>query len=102
MVTRALLRGRRAHRRRAQGRGQGRDRREHRPVRRDRGRNPAINLKPYAKAVIAAAVAGLTALQAAIADGTIAGTEWVTIALATVGAVAVLLVPNKPANGLLT
>jgi hypothetical protein len=51
----------------------------------------------YAKFIVAAAVAGLTALAAALTDDTVTNAEWVTIGLATLGAVGVFFVPNRPA-----
>jgi hypothetical protein len=57
-------------------------------------------LKPYAKAIIGAAVAGLTALGTALTDDTVTTTEWVAVAVATLTALyAVWRVPNKPAAG---
>ncbi len=52
-----------------------------------------------AKFLVAAATAGLVALGAAVTDGTITAGEWVAIATAAVGAVAVYLVPNRPESG---
>jgi hypothetical protein len=57
-------------------------------------------VKPYAKAVAGAAVAGLSAYGTALADGTVTSGEWVGVALAAVAAgAAVFGVPNKPAPG---
>ncbi|MDQ3577546.1 MAG: hypothetical protein M3443_08075 [Actinomycetota bacterium] len=53
------------------------------------------NLKPYAKTVVAAAIAGLTILHAAITDG-VTGQEWVQIALAVLGVLGVYAATNKP------
>ena len=54
-------------------------------------------LAPYAKAVTAAVVAGLSAAAAALDDETISTQEWVTIAIAFFVALgAVWAVPNKP------
>lgn len=50
---------------------------------------------PYAKAVIGALVAGLTALGTALADGAVSPAEWVGVAIATLGALgAVYAIPN--------
>jgi hypothetical protein len=49
----------------------------------------------YRKAIVATLTAGLLATQVALTDGTgISGSEWVTVALAVLGAVAVYWVPN--------
>jgi hypothetical protein len=52
----------------------------------------------YAKTIVAAAAAGCVALGAALSDDTVTTAEWVTIALACLGALGVYLVPNKPAE----
>lgn len=57
-----------------------------------------MNLKPYAKTVVAATIAGLTALQAAISDDTVTRSEWVAIGLATLTAIGVFFWPNKTAD----
>jgi hypothetical protein len=49
----------------------------------------------YAKFIVAALTAGLIALQTAITDDRITTSEWVTIALAVLGAIGVVIVPNK-------
>lgn len=49
-----------------------------------------------AKFLVAAATAGLVALGAALSDDHVSTAEWVTIAVAAVGAVGVYLVPNRP------
>lgn len=49
----------------------------------------------YLKFLVAAVTAGGVALQVAITDGAVSSAEWVTIVLAGVGAVGVLLIPNK-------
>lgn len=55
--------------------------------------------KPYAKAIVGAAVAGLTALGTALADNEVTGVEWVGVAVATLGALGIVYaVPNKPAE----
>jgi hypothetical protein len=52
-------------------------------------------IAPYAKAVTAALVAGLTALLTALDDGAVSRSEWVTVAVAFLGALgAVWAVPN--------
>ena len=54
--------------------------------------------KPYAKAVIGGAVAGLTALGTALADDKVTTGEWVGVAVATLAALGIVYaVPNKPA-----
>lgn len=59
-----------------------------------------MNLSPYAKAVVATVVAvliaGLTAVSNAITDSKIEPSEWIVIVLAMLGALGVLMVPNKP------
>ena len=61
-------------------------------------------MSQYAKAIVAALTAGLIAAQTAITDGHITSSDWVTIALAALGALAVYAVPNatppqEPAPG---
>lgn len=51
-------------------------------------------MNQYAKAIVAALTAGLIAAQTAIADGGINTSDWITIALAALGALAVYAVPN--------
>ena len=51
----------------------------------------------YAKGLIAAAVVVVTALQAALTDGNVTTEEWRSIVITAVGAVLVVLVPNKQA-----
>ena len=52
--------------------------------------------KPYAKALVGAAVAGLTALGAALADNQVTGVEWVGVAVATLSALGIVYaVPNR-------
>lgn len=60
---------------------------------------PEVTPIKYAKTVVAALVAVLTALYAAVTDNTVTAQEWVTIALAALTAVGVYLVPNKPTTG---
>ncbi|MGW9196043.1 hypothetical protein [Micromonospora chersina] len=58
-----------------------------------------MKLKPYAKAIVGAAVAGLTALGAALTDDQVTTVEWVGVAVATLAALGVVwAVPNKPAE----
>lgn len=50
----------------------------------------------YAKAIIAAVVAGLGTLWTALADGEVIAQEWVSVAIVTLGALAgTYAVPNK-------
>jgi hypothetical protein len=51
-------------------------------------------MNQYAKFAVAAIAAGLVALQTALTDGTVTSAEWVTIAIAVVGALGVWIVPN--------
>jgi hypothetical protein len=46
-------------------------------------------MNQYWKAIIAAATAGLIALQSALTDGGVSSQEWVAIALAALGALGV-------------
>ena len=51
----------------------------------------------YAKAVAGGLAAGVAALTPALADGTVTGAEWLTIAIAVLaGAGIIAVVPNKP------
>lgn len=53
--------------------------------------------KPYAKAITGAAIAGLTTLGTALADGDVTPVEWVAVAIAGLTAMgAVWAVPNRP------
>lgn len=55
-----------------------------------------MKLNPYAKAIVGAAVAGLTALGTALADDQVTATEWVTAAIATLAALGLVwAVPNR-------
>ena len=55
-------------------------------------------IKPYAKAIIGALVAGLTALGTALTDDSVTTAEWVAVAVATLTALGVVYaVPNRPA-----
>lgn len=49
----------------------------------------------YAKTIVAVVVAALVALQTGLSDGTVTPSEWITIALAGLGALGVWAVPNK-------
>jgi hypothetical protein len=46
-------------------------------------------MNQYWKAIIAAGTAGLIALQSALTEGRVSAQEWVTIALAAIGALGV-------------
>lgn len=53
----------------------------------------------YAKAIVGALVAGLGVLAGALTDGQVTAAEWVAVASAAVGALAVVwAVPNKEAR----
>jgi len=53
----------------------------------------------YAKAIVAAVMAGLGALGTALADGSVTGTEWVVVASSVFAALALVWgVPNAPAE----
>lgn len=59
--------------------------------------NVFTKLKPYRKAIVAAAIAGLTALYAAMADDKVSTGELIMIALALAGGGGVTwAVPNAP------
>lgn len=51
-------------------------------------------MNQYAKFAIAALTAGLIAAQTALMDGSISVQDWVTIALAALGALGVYAAPN--------
>ncbi|MEV0156867.1 hypothetical protein AB0H57_24490 [Micromonospora sp. NPDC050686] len=54
--------------------------------------------KPYAKALVGAAVAGLGVLGTALVDNTVTPAEWVGVASAALAALGlVYAVPNRPA-----
>lgn len=56
------------------------------------------NLAPYAKAIVAALVAGLTVLGSAITDGVVTPAEWIAVAIAVLGGGGLTYaVPNRPA-----
>jgi hypothetical protein len=51
---------------------------------------------PYAKAIVAAIVAGLGSLYQALDDSTVSSQEWVAVAMTTLAGLAVVFaVPNK-------
>lgn len=53
----------------------------------------------YAKAIVAAATAGLGALGTALADNVVSPAEWVIVATAALGALTLTwAIPNKTAN----
>ncbi|MGH3430518.1 MAG: hypothetical protein ACRD3Q_04425 [Terriglobales bacterium] len=52
-------------------------------------------MNTYTKAIIALLTAGAIAAQTALADGAISPTEWTSIAISALGAIAVYAVPNK-------
>lgn len=55
-----------------------------------------MSIKPYLKAVVGGLVAGLTTLATAMTDDTITRAEWITVAIATLGALGlVYATPNK-------
>jgi sugar phosphate permease len=55
---------------------------------------------PYAKAILGALIAGLTALGTALTDGGVSASEWVAAAIATLVALgAVYAIPNAPVTG---
>lgn len=57
-----------------------------------------MKIKPYAKAIVGAAVAGLTALGTALADDQVTTSEWVGVAIAALAALGIVYaVPNRPA-----
>jgi hypothetical protein len=56
-------------------------------------------MNPYLKSVAAAVTAGMIALTAALTDESITAGEWVTVALAVLGALGVYAVENAPAKG---
>lgn len=60
----------------------------------------SMNLGPYRKAVAAGAIAvliaGLTVFGSVFEDGVVTPQEWVTVALAVLGAIGVYFFPNDP------
>lgn len=62
-----------------------------------------MKISAYAKTVVAALAAGAVAVNAAVSDGMISNSEWVTIGLAVLAALGVYALPNaakavKPSN----
>lgn len=55
-----------------------------------------MSLNPYMKAVVAVLTAGLIALKPLLANGHITGSDWITVALAVLGAIGVYAIPNRP------
>ncbi|MFF0903989.1 UNVERIFIED_CONTAM: hypothetical protein RF653_09975 [Kocuria sp. CPCC 205316] len=56
------------------------------------------SIAPYRKAIVAAVVAGLTALYAALQDDMVTAAEWTFVAIATLGGGGTTyVVPNTPA-----
>lgn len=53
-----------------------------------------MKVAKYAKTIVAATVAGSTALAVAMGDDTLSTTEGVAVALAVLGALGVYVVPN--------
>jgi len=53
-------------------------------------------MNTYAKAVVALLTAAAIAAQTALSDGVVTASEWVSIAIAALGAIAVYTVPNTP------
>lgn len=51
-------------------------------------------MNTYAKAIIALLTAAAIAAQTALSDGVVTASEWVSIAIAALGALAVYAVPN--------
>ena len=57
-----------------------------------------MKIKPYAKAIVGAAVAGLTALGTAMSDGQVTGEDWTRVVVAALVSLGlVYAVPNRPA-----
>lgn len=57
------------------------------------------SIKPYMKAIVGGLVAGLTVLGTAMTDGTVTTAEWITVAVATLGALGVVYAtPNRPSE----
>ena len=55
-------------------------------------------MSKYSKGIVAFLAAAATVAVAAISDNTITPAEWLGIVLAGLGAVGVVVVPNKPAE----
>lgn len=56
-----------------------------------------MKVAAYAKFIVAALLAGATALSVAVGDGGFSTTDAVTVVLAVLGALGVYAVPNKQA-----
>ena len=55
-----------------------------------------MNIKPYAKAIVGAAIAGLGTLQQALDDNGVTAQEWTGVAIATLSGLALIwAIPNK-------
>ncbi|MDG4796227.1 hypothetical protein [Micromonospora sp. WMMD1082] len=57
-----------------------------------------MRVASYAKTIVAAVVAGATALTVAMGDDVLTTTEGITVALAILGALGVYAIPNAPAD----
>jgi hypothetical protein len=58
-----------------------------------------MGINQYAKAILAAIIAGLGSLQVALLDETVTASEWVVVALATISALGLVWgVPNASSN----
>jgi hypothetical protein len=53
-------------------------------------------MNQYAKFVVAALTAAAIAAQTALSDGLVSASEWVSIVIAALGALAVYITPNAP------
>lgn len=51
-------------------------------------------MNQYAKTIVAVLTAALIAAQTTLIDGHITGNDWITIALAALGAIGVFAIPN--------
>jgi hypothetical protein len=61
-----------------------------------------MKVSSYAKFIVAAVVAGGTALTVALGDNVLTATEGITVVLAVLGALGVYAVPNAPKNDSIT
>lgn len=59
-----------------------------------------MKVSRYGKFIVAAVIAGASALTVALGDDTISATEGITVALAILGALGVYVVPNAPKDSL--
>lgn len=57
-----------------------------------------MKISQYAKTIVAAATAALVAAQSAVSDGVITQSEWINIALVSLGAFGVWFVSNQPSD----